>query len=51
MLKGLSEFSHEAVRHWFRIPIEALPRPQLRRRASVAVNETKLKLREEQLYV
>jgi len=51
VLRGESRFSHEAVRLWFRRLRVAFPRPALRRRRVIAVDETKLKLRGEQLYV
>jgi len=51
VLRGLAVFSHEAVRLWFHRLKEAFPEPKRRRRRVVAVDETKLKLKGEQLYV
>ncbi|MGQ9551965.1 MAG: IS6 family transposase, partial [Candidatus Bathycorpusculaceae bacterium] len=50
-LRGLAVFSHEAVRLWFRKLKEAFPKPERKRRRSVAVDETKLKLNGKQLFV
>ncbi|MEM2922262.1 MAG: DDE-type integrase/transposase/recombinase, partial [Candidatus Bathyarchaeia archaeon] len=51
VLRGEAEFSHEAVRLWFHRLKEALPKPKRRRRRVIAVDETKLKLKGQQLYV
>ena len=51
VLRGLASFSHEAVRLWFHRLREAFPEPNRKRRRVVAVDETKLKLKGEQLYV
>jgi len=50
-LRGLARFSHESVRIWFRRLREAFLRPERKRRSLVAVDETKLKLCGEHLYV
>jgi len=50
-LRGLARFSYGSVRLWFRRLREALPKPKRMRRRVVAVDETKLKLNGEQLYV
>jgi len=51
VLRGEAEFSHEAVRLWFHRLKEALPKSKRRRRRVIAVDETKLKLKGQQLYV
>ena len=51
VLRGEAEFSHDAVRLWFRRLREAFPRRAFRRRRVIVVDETKLKLKGEQLYV
>jgi putative transposase len=51
VLRGEARFSHEAVRLWFHRLKEAFPSPERRRRRVIAVDETKLKLRGEQIYV
>lgn len=51
VLRGLARFSHESVRIWFRRLREAFLRPERKRRSLVAVDETKLKLCGEHLYV
>jgi len=48
---GLASFTYESVHKWFRRLREALPKPKRMRRRVVAVDETKLKLNGEQLYV
>ena len=50
-LRGLARFSHEAVRLWFHRLKKAFPKPERMRRRVVAVDETKLKLEGQQLYV
>jgi len=49
--RGLAEFTHESVRLWFRKLKEAFPKPKRIRRKVIAIDETKLKLNGEQLYV
>jgi len=51
VLRESARFAHESVRLWFRRLKEALPKPERVRRRVVAVDETKLKLNGEQLYV
>lgn len=51
VLRGLARFSHESVRLWFRRLRKAFPRPERKCRSLVAVDETKLKLCGEHLYV
>ena len=51
VLRGLAKFAHESVRLWFRRLKGAFPKPYQKRRRVVAVDETKLKLSGEQLYV
>lgn len=48
---GGCQVSYEAVRQWFHRLREALPKPKPRRRRTVAVDETKLKLGGAQFYV
>jgi len=43
--------SYEAVRLWRRSLQEAIPKPRLRRRRLVVIDETKLKLNGEQFYL
>jgi len=50
-LRGLAKFAHESVRLWFRRLKEAFPKPERKRRRVIAIDETKLKLNGEQLYV
>jgi len=51
VLRGYARSSHESVRLWFRRLKKAFPKPARRRRSLVAVDETKLKLNGEQVYV
>ena len=51
VLRGLARFSHESVRLWFRRLRKTFPKPKRKRRSLVAVDETKLKLRGEHLFV
>jgi len=51
VLGGLAKFSHEAVRLWFHRLRMAFSKPGKRRRRVVAIDETKLKLKGEQLFV
>ena len=50
-LKSLAEFTYESVRLWFRRLKTAFPKPKNKQRKVVAVDETKLKLNGEQLFV
>jgi len=50
VLRGFARFSYESVRLRFRRLRKAFPRP-IRKRRSLVVDETKLKLREEHLSV
>jgi transposase-like protein len=51
VLRDLASFSHEAVRLWFGKLKDAFPKPEIRRRRVVALDETKLKLSGKQLFV
>jgi len=48
---GLASFTYESVHKWFRRLREALPKPTRRCRRTVAVDETKLNLKGEQLFI
>ena len=50
-MRVFARFSHESVRVWFRRLREAFLKPKRKCRSLVAVDETKLKLRGEHLYV
>jgi len=51
VLRGFARFSHESVLLWFRRLRKAFPKPKRKCRSLVAVDETKLKLRGEHLFV
>ena len=50
-LRGESRFSYESVRLWYRRLQVALPKPTPKRRSILAIDETKLKLAGDQLYL
>ena len=47
----LRSFSHEAVRLWCRRLLRALPKPEVRHRSVIAVDETKVKLVGEWVFI
>ena len=49
-MRGLARFTHESVRLWFRRLRDAFPKPEEKRRRTIAVEESKLKLNGEQFY-
>jgi len=51
VLRDSAKFAHESVRLWFRRLKDAFQKPEQRRRRVVAVDETKLKVGGEQLFV